>query len=607
MNRYKKSSGSKYQWRPAKAPAAFNSSAPVASQNKTENKECITTDVVVVVPSQSLNTYLGPRGYTIPKSELTETQLKDIRKTLTVRPVTGGGAFGAADTVEYPIYRESSNKIYLPRFYGKSVFGEVKRMAIHPGDDIAIEFAGGLRPIQVPVVEAYLNAVQGIENHSEQQGIENHSESGSGTEQQSFGGGGLLELPCAFGKTVLSLNIIARLKKKTLVIVNKEFLLNQWIERIAQFLPDAKVGRIQGPEIDIEGKDIVLGMLQSISQKDYDSAVFSSFGLTIIDEVHHISSEVFSRALFKIVSKYMLGLSATMDRKDGTTYVFKQFLGEVVFKGERDGGEHDVEVRAIEYVSKDAEFNKVECDFRGNPKYSTMIVKLCDFCERSDFIVRVILDLVKEQPGAQIMILAHNRSILTYLHDSIVAQKIATAGYYVGGMKEASLKETEEKQVVVATYAMAAEALDIKTLNTLVMVTPKTDIVQSVGRILREKHDKPLVVDIVDGHDVFKNQWAKRRRYYKKCEYTIKSINSTKYGGFLDGEMDKWKTVYKSAASVMKTAKCVVKLEDSDSDKQGQCTDDSDQEEEEDPKRKTGPKKCMVVLDEAQGTEDENV
>jgi superfamily II DNA or RNA helicase len=538
------------------------------AQQKKEPVTTSTTTTTIKSPEfpQTLNTYLGPRGYTIPKPELTEQQIQYLRKTLTVKPVTGGAAFGAVDAVEYPIYRESSNKIYLPRFYGKSVFGEVKRMAIHPGDDIAIDFAGSLRPIQVPVVDAYVDAV---------------------SKSPEFGGGGLLELPCAFGKTVLSLNIIARLKKKTLVIVNKEFLLNQWIERIAQFLPDAKVGRIQGPEIDIEGKDIVLGMLQSISMKDYDAGVFSSFGLTIIDEVHHISSEVFSRALFKIVSKYMLGLSATMERKDGTTYVFKQFLGEVVFKGERDEGEHDVEVRAIEYVSRDAEFNKVECDFRGNPKYSTMIVKLCDHSDRSDFIVRVVRDLIKEQPGAQIMILAHNRSILTYLHDSIIHQGIATAGYYVGGMKESSLKETEEKQVVVATYAMAAEALDIKTLNTLVMVTPKTDIVQSVGRILREKHDKPLVVDIVDGHDVFKNQWAKRRRYYKKCEYTIRSINSVKYGGFLGEEMEKWKLVYRSAASCVKNAKCIVQLDSSENES-----------DEEDEKKPTGPQKCMVVLDD---------
>lgn len=583
MNKYKKSSGSKFQWRPAKPPTipvAKTTTSP--SIQKEKEKEPKQDHYTPSTPPQiqSLNAYLGPRGYTIPKHELTDVQLVNLRKNLTVKPVTGGGAiYGAADTVEYPIYRESSNKIYLPRFYGKSTFGEVKRIAIHPGDDINIEFAGSLRPIQVPVVEAYVNSV--ILQPSQDEGL------GSGS--QDFGGGGLLELPCAFGKTVLSLNIIARLKKKTLVIVNKEFLLNQWIERISQFLPDARVGRIQGPEIDIEGKDIVLGMLQSISMKDYDSSVFESFGLTIIDEVHHISSEVFSRALFKIVSKYMLGLSATMERKDGTTYVFKHFLGEVVFKGERDEGEHDVEVRAIEYVSKDAEFNKVECDFRGNPKYSTMIVKLCDHCDRSDFIVRVIRDLIKEQPGAQIMILAHNRSILTYLHDSIINNGIATAGYYVGGMKESALKETEERQVVVATYAMAAEALDIKTLNTLVMVTPKTDIVQSVGRILREKHEKPLVVDIVDGHDVFKNQWAKRRRYYKKCEYTIKSINSVKYSGFLGEEMEKWKLVYRRASNQKNNPKCVVTLADSDAD-------DASGDEDE-VKKPTGPKKCMVVLE----------
>ena len=572
MNRYKKSSGSKFQWRPAKPPASFTKNTQV-----TDVKQDPEIKKMPDIPEKILNTYLGPRGYTIPKQDLTEQQLTNLRKTLTVRPITGGTAFGVVDTVEFPIYRESSNKIYLPRFYGKSVFGEVKRMAINPGEDINIEFAGSLRPIQIPVVEAYVNAV-------------------NPNDFESFGGGGLLELPCAFGKTVLSLNIIARLKKKTLVIVNKEFLLNQWVERISQFLPTAKVGRIQGPEIDIEDKDIVLGMLQSISMKDYDPKIFESFGLTIIDEVHHISSEVFSRALFKIVSKYMLGLSATMERKDGTTYVFKQFLGEVVFKGERDEGEHDVEVRAIEYVSKDAEFNKVECDFRGNPKYSTMIVKLCDHCDRSDFIVKVISDLIKEQPGAQIMILAHNRSILTYLHDSIVQRGIATAGYYVGGMKESALKYTEEKQVVVATYAMAAEALDIKTLNTLVMVTPKTDIVQSVGRILREKHEKPLVVDIVDGHDVFKNQWAKRRRYYKKCEYTIRSINSTKYNGFGEEEINKWKLVYRSASSKAKICnekKCVVSLESSEDE-----SEKTDEDADEKQIQRIGPNKCMVYLDE---------
>jgi len=155
--------------------------------------------------------------------------------------------------------------------------------------------------------------------------------------------------------------------------------------------------------------------------------------------------------------------------------------------------------------------------------------------------VRVIKDLMLENPDKQIMILCHNRSLLTYLHDAIQYQKIASVGYYVGGMKQADLQETEEKEIVLATYAMAAEALDIKTLSTLVMVTPKTDITQSVGRILRMKHENPIIVDIVDSHDIFQNQWQQRRRFYKKCGYAIKTTDSDLYKGMT---ATNWKTVW---------------------------------------------------------------
>jgi superfamily II DNA or RNA helicase len=237
---------------------------------------------------------------------------------------------------------------------------------------------------------------------------------------------------------------------------------------------------------------------------------------------------VFSCALFKIVTKYMLGLSATMNRKDGTTKVFKMFLGDVVYKGERDE-EHDVIVRGIQYRSNDDEFNETVTNYRGDVMYSNMISKLCAYNPRSEFILKVLRDMLVENENQQIMILAHNKALLKYLFDAIDERKIASVGYYIGGMKEAALKESESKKVIIATYSMASEALDIKTLTTLIMATPKTDIEQSVGRILRQKHTNPVVVDIIDRHEPFVRQWYKRRTFYKKHDYHIIQTDSEKY------------------------------------------------------------------------------
>ena len=531
------------------------------------------------------NTYLGQKGYTILKNELTIEQQKQLRNDLTIKPFSlRECSLINNDQKTFPAYRESSNKFYVPHYYGVEKYGPPKEYKISEGTDIVLEFAGKLRDGQVPVVETYINHVKRV-NY----------------------GGGLLELPCAFGKTCLALNIISCLKKKTFIIVHKEFLMNQWIERIHQFLPKARIGKIQGPTIDIDDKDIVIGMLQSLSMKEYPASVFESFGLTIIDEVHHISSEVFSNSLFKLVTKYMLGLSATMNRKDGTTNVFKMFLGDVIFKGKRDE-EREVTVRAIEYKVDDDDFNEVKLDYRGNVAYSTMISKLCEYNRRSEFILKILTDMFQENPSQQIMVLAHNKNILKYLHDAIKHKNIATVGYYIGGMKEQALKETEGKQVVIATYAMAAEALDIKTLTTLIMATPKTDIEQSVGRILREKHSNPIVVDIVDSHDTFKNQWRKRKTFYKKENYKIIYTTSQQY----NPDTSNWTVVFtpnpngpkvcnKSDKSDKKNKKNTSTKSNSSSDKSiANDTDDDDDEndeisiEDQKPKDKYLPGVCLL-------------
>lgn len=451
--------------------------------------------------------YLGNKGYTIAKSELTNKQLEYLKEILYFTPkVFSPTGVINEDEISFFIYRESTNRLYVPRYFGIKNFGMPSKNKICEGENINLTFNGTLRDYQVPVINKYLEHVKD-------------------------GGSGLLELFCGWGKTDATIYTIGQLKKKTLIIVHKEFLLNQWTERILKYYPTARIGKIQAQTIDINDKDIVIALLQSLSMKEYDEHLFDSFGFTIIDEVHHISSKVFSNALFKIVTKYMLGLSATMNRKDGATEVFKMFLGDVVYKQERSKNE-DLIVRGIFYKSKDSDFNETLTDFKGNVAVSKMISKLVSSNERSEFILKIIKDLIIEEPKRQIMLIAQYKGILNYMFSAINHGKIGdiSVGYYVGGMKEKDLKESESKQIVLATYAMASEGLDIKTLSTLVMLTPMTNIEQSVGRILRQKHNhSAVVVDIIDPHTNFVNQWNRRKSFYKHQNYKIITTDRYKY------------------------------------------------------------------------------
>jgi superfamily II DNA or RNA helicase len=480
-------------------------------------------------------TYLGKKGYSIKKEYMTVKEQNLIKKELMMKPYVPKNSLAKPNS--FPVYRESNKKLYIPKFYGIKHYGYPEISKIGSGKAIDIEFKGELRDYQLPIVDAYIKAA--------------HEK-----------GGGLLELHTGAGKTVCGLRIISKIKRKTLIIVHKEFLLRQWVERIEQFLPTAKVGRIQGNIIDVEDKDIVIGMLQSLSMKNYDIKTFSDFGLTIVDEVHHISSEVFSRSLFKIVTKYTLGLSATLTRKDGLTKVIKMFLGDVVFRKKRKG-ENKVLVKAIEYISGDAEFDNEVLNWRGQVNYTSMIKKLCEYNRRSEFILQVLEDTIKKgSVDDQIMILGHNKSVLHYLYDAIKHRNIATVGYYVGGMKEKDLKISEGKKIIIGTYAMAEEGLDIKSLTTLLMATPKVSVNQAIGRILRKKDHEALVIDIIDTHSIFQRHWTKRLSFYKKQMFRVIKNDSINY------EDDGWdviverkgETPFTKSSRVKKTNKTKKKI-----------------------------------------------
>jgi superfamily II DNA or RNA helicase len=153
-----------------------------------------------------------------------------------------------------------------------------------------------------------------------------------------------------------------------------------------------------------------------------------------------------------------------------------------------------------------------------------MINNICDFQPRTDYIISSLQNVLKKEPTRKVIILSDRRNHLENLHKRLTTVGIESA-FYVGGMKQEELKRSEEKQVILATYHIASEGFDCQGLDTLILASPKSDVIQCVGRIQRtpqhmRKHT-PLVIDVIDNFSVFSGQSKKRYKYYQSCKYNV--------------------------------------------------------------------------------------
>ena len=477
-----------------------------------------------------MKSYITKRGYVLLKSEYDNETLAKIRKDLTVKPNIS--ADFCEEIVEYPVFQEGTSKMYIPKFYAIKVLGQPEGYKLPPSEDVNLEFQFKLRDNQMIPVNECLKSYKEV-------------------------GGGILSLGCGQGKTIIALYLIAKLKKKALVIVHKEFLLNQWVERINQALPGTRIGRIQGKIFDVENKDIVIGMLQTLSMSKFSLDAFDSFGHVVIDEAHRIPSQVFSRALNKFNSQYMVGLSATPTRKDGLTKVLKWYIGDMMYSSQ-EANTTDVLVHRYIIESDNIAYNNELTDYRGRVMMPRMINNITEFDKRTRIIINIIKETLAEHTDRQILVLSDRKNHLNDIYQITTNESICSVGYYVGGMKKEALKSSESQQLILGTFAMANEGLDIETLNCLILASPKSDVVQAAGRVLRKVHleMKPKIVDIVDKFSMFENQGNKRLKYYKTRGYVITNIDIKDGGEIIKTQVlgyDK-KTIPQSKQRVATTA-----------------------------------------------------
>jgi hypothetical protein len=466
-------------------------------------------------------TSLSYRGYGISMFN-NESIIDNLRKELTVQSNNQGYVLNQ-NANKFTVYMESSKKIYIPKHYGLKHYGLPHTNSISDGDDMSSEaiFCGVIRDNQIEPVNSYLKYAK---------------------DPQQMGG--ILELPPGWGKTVIALYLAATLHKKTLVVVHKDFLLKQWRERISQYIPKARIGIIKQSIYETENCDIVIASLQTLCLRNFDN---KTFGMVIVDECHHMGAQVFSQSFHKLNFRYSLGLSATVTRTDGLTKVFKWFLGDIVYKGKRNKDEQKgLSVKMIEFENHEASY-KGECLlFNGKPNVSKMINKICSFTQRTDMICDKINEIMTIEPNRNMLILSDRRQHLVDIHSTLCDRNSFSStcmGFYVGGMKNDDLKTSETKRILLGTYNMVSEGFDLPKLDTLVMISPKSNVEQSIGRIQRksmiDREFTPLVIDIVDNFSVFGNQAKKRHLFYKKSGFHIiggKYFEKTKDSFNLNGK-----------------------------------------------------------------------
>lgn len=337
---------------------------------------------------------------------------------------------------------------------------------------------------------------------------------------ESGGGMGLISLPCGGGKTVLFIYLLIKvIRKKAIIVVHTNQLADQWEERFNFFCPNIRIGRVQGSTIIVDDCDVVICMLQTLSMKeDLDPMLFDEFSVLGIDECHLVCTETFSKLLTRWGTKYIFGLSATPSRKDKLENVLFSHLGGIIYSGTRE----KVPLKVVFEYPDVSQCTELMNPKTKKPDHVSMITSLVEDEERTHLIARKAV----ENMMSKVLVLSERRNHLERIMYHIIQinkEYASEIGLYRGKMKLDELKDSETKSIILGTYSIASVGLDIKGLNTLILATPRSDVVQASGRIQRDI--SPLfekkIVDVYDKFSVFTGQYAKRLQFYKASEFEV--------------------------------------------------------------------------------------
>lgn len=319
---------------------------------------------------------------------------------------------------------------------------------------------------------------------------------------------GLLNLACGKGKTTLALHKVAYEATPTLIIVNQNTILSQWDGAIDKFLEfEGGVGIIQGAPSKWDWRHpIAISTLQTLAK--HPDAVTPEmrrwFGMVIWDEVHHLSAPYFCITATMFLGK-RFGLSATVNREDGTEVIYNYHIGESFHKDLRQDVKPTIVFKQTDYSIPPEDWFECIIDARGNPNMSKLRVYVGKMEDRNNDIAADLRDALAN--GRKVLALGHSKAQLKLMYE-IFAAEGADVGLCTGDQKVVKRWEAlRDRQLIFGTHQLILEAIDEKSLDTLVWMTPfgsqhpeggRNALQQGMGRIQGYRYSEgmkdPLVI-----------------------------------------------------------------------------------------------------------------
>jgi superfamily II DNA or RNA helicase len=340
---------------------------------------------------------------------------------------------------------------------------------------------------------------------------------------------GVIVAPPGFGKTVLGTYLIAARKCSTLILVHRQPLLEQWRSQIGIFLDrdENLIGQIGGGKRKLTGQ-VDVAMIQSLSRKNTVDDIVANYGQVIIDECHHLPAVSFERILSEIKAKYVVGLTATPQRRDGLQPIIYMQVGPIRFKVDprsqlaKRTFKHRLIVRETGF-----DLPMRESDLTIQEIYSLLAANE----KRNELIIDDVILAMEE--GRSPILLTERKNHLEYLHQRlkgfvrhiVVLQGGQSAKERLKVQEQLTSIPIEEERLLLATGRYIGEGFDDARLDTLFLSLPvswKGTLVQYTGRLHRLHPGKREVriVDYVDGKvPMLARMFEKRLRAYRAMGY----------------------------------------------------------------------------------------